>query len=138
MTTIGQVATAMATALRTISGLDVHEELIGDVIPPAALIETPDFLEPINLPETEFETTMLVYLVLNDSDHKTAQSELRAYMSPSGPKSLRAALLADETLGGVVETLWVGSPQAVGTVVMEETEEAFYGMILPVPVWFQS
>lgn len=134
MATQNAVATALATRLRTISGLDVHEEPVGKVIPPAVLIDTPDEWEPLNLPETEFMEVYNLQLIVDDKDAITAHQTLRAFLSKDGSQSIRAALMADDTLGGVVQTLIIRAPQAVGTITTED-DNPFTGAIIPVEVW---
>jgi hypothetical protein len=137
MATIDAVVTALATRLRTITLSDerfsVYEELVGDAYPPAILIDTPTDLQPINLPETEFAETYPLYLVVNATDMRQMQRDLRAYLSKSGAQSIRAALMADPTLGGVVQTLWVRSPTQVGP--LDVAEEDLFGAVIPVEVY---
>lgn len=135
MATIDAVVAALATRLRTISDerLSVYEELSGEVIPPAIMIDTPNDIQPLNLDESEFTETYPIHLVVNGTDLIQMQRDLRAYLSKSGAQSIRAALMADTTLGGVVQTCIIRGLTEVGP--LSVAEEDLYGATFSLEVW---
>jgi hypothetical protein len=129
-TTIDALATALAT-----TGLQVLTELDYRVTPPAILIDGPERQTPTNLPETEFTETYSIIVVVPFNDQVIAQREIRPYLSTTGAKSIGAALMADQTLGGVVFGLEVGTPTKPGPVPVDEDEAVFFfGALIPCEV----
>lgn len=130
MADIQQIVEAMATQLRTQitdPTLTVVTERDANVIPPAIVIDdAPENQVPTNLSQTEFTETYTLLVVVPMSDQVTAQRHLREYLSTTGPKSVRAALMADLTLGGTVYGLEVGSPSKPGPIAADEDEEVNY------------
>lgn len=134
MAEIGTVVAALAAAVAT-TGLQVLQELDYRVTPPVALIDGPEQQTPTNLTETEFTETYNVIVVVPFNDQVIAQREIRPYLSTTGAKSIRAALMADQTLGGAVYGLEVGTPTKPGAVPVDEDEETFFfGALIPVEV----
>lgn len=139
MTDIGTVVTALATALAPLqlveTKLQILTELNSEVIPPAILIDTPDNLVPTNLPQTQFTETYGILVVVPFSDQIQAQRALRPYLSATGSLSIRARLMADITLGGVVHGLEVLSHGGGDAVPVDIDETAFlYGAAIPVEI----
>lgn len=134
MAEIGTVVAALAAAVAT-TGLQVLQELDYRITPPAALIDGPEQQTPTNLTETEFTETYSIIVVVPFNDQVIAQREIRPYLSTSGAKSIRQALMADQTLGGAVFGLEVGTPTKPGAVPVDEDEETFFfGALIPVEV----
>jgi hypothetical protein len=126
-TTIAALATAIAT-----TGLQVLPELDYRITPPVALIDGPEQQTPTNLPETEFTETYNIIVVVPFNDQVVSQREIRPYLSTTGDKSIRAALMADPTLGGAVFGLEVGTPTKPGAIPVDEDEEVFFfGALIP-------
>lgn len=139
MAAIQDVVAAMATQLRTQINeptLTVVTERDANVIPPAIVIDdAPEGQVPTNLPQTEFTETYTILVVVPMTDQVTAQRLLREYLSTTGPKSVRAALMADITLGGTVYGLEVGSPSKPGPIAADEHEEVnYFGAAIPVQI----
>lgn len=136
MATIDAVATALKTRLDTLnvaeSRLMVAKEPNNQIYPPAIVIDTPDTQLPTNLCQTEFTETYSLFVVVDYSDLVQAHRLLRELLSVTGSKSIRAALMADTTLGGVVHGLEVLSPVEVGEFSVEEMD--WFGAIVPVEI----
>lgn len=101
--TLGQIRTALATTLSTISGLNVYASPPGTVNVPAAVILRRSGPEE----ETEggsavgyiFALSMLCGL----QDQVGSQQSIDTFISRTGASSVFVALAADDTLGGVVD-----------------------------------
>jgi hypothetical protein len=117
---VRDVAEAIETALKQISGLRTAAYLSDSISPPVALvaIQTVEFHGAFQ--GGDVIHAFDVYLVLARSDDRAALQAMESYMSQAGPNSLRAAIEADPTLGGVVSSAFVekaGPPRnlAIGT-----------------------
>lgn len=108
--TLLQVMDGLVTRLRTIEGLTVTRHMPGSVTPDHAVVGVP--------PITEYHSTMgrglmtlapTVTVFTGDGDAENGQLALALYADTTGAKSIRAAIEADRTLGGVVSDCVVQS-----------------------------
>ena len=113
--TLAAVREAIRTTLQTaIPGLNVYAYEVEQITTPALMVY-PTESEPLNLPETEMLQTIDLLLAIQRTDLVAAQTELDAYVSHTGTNSIRAALMAAGTLGGVVQSfLFDGDWRNVG------------------------
>lgn len=56
-----------------------------------------------------------IYVIVGAQNDATAQTNLMPYLAPSGPKSIKAAVEGDPTLGGVADWATVRSVESVGS-----------------------
>lgn len=106
---ISQAATALQTALQTVSGLRASAYLPDQVNPPQAVV-TPQGIDYHDAfrngnPPIRFVVTVFV----GRMSDRTAQDSLYSYMSATGDMSIRQAIETDPTLGGVVQAVSVMS-----------------------------
>lgn len=139
MATIDAICTALRTRLLTMQSaeprLQVITEMNSEVVPPAILIDTPEDSTPTNLPETEFTDLFNLIVVVPFTDQKQAQTEIRKYLSSSGDLSVRACLMADKTLGGVVHGLQIRSHGGVTAEPVDlEEQRTLVGSRIPVEI----
>ncbi len=101
----------LKTALSTISGLRVL-----DTIPDSANIPTQGALVVIGQLDMTFDFTLnrgfdsanvSVLVIVGRMSETAAQNRLDAFLASSGTSSIKAAIEADKTLGGAVQTLRV-------------------------------
>ena len=113
MATVSEVRNGIKARLATIDGLRANATEPASPSPPAAW--------PI--PRTgaynadfEGDTTlqMVVRVVVNPADLNRGQTALDAYLSPTGANSIKAAIEADPSLGGVVDSTRVIGWSAYG------------------------
>lgn len=103
---ISDVRNAIKTRLATISGLRANATEPASPNPPAAWpipragTYHADQGDNVTFP-------WVVRVVVNPSDLNRGQTALDAYLSPTGTNSIKAALEADPSLGGVVDSLSV-------------------------------
>lgn len=97
------IRTGLKTRLDTITGLSVYKWVPGQINTPAAMIQRR---------RTEYDKTMadgsddweyLVTVLVSWADPEVAQAAMSEYLARTGTKSIKAAIEADDTLGGVVD-----------------------------------
>lgn len=111
--TITQVIDGLVTRLRTIDGLRAYDRPADITAPPAAfvLLETVDYQNAFALGDPRLTFTVTV-VVARTSD-RAAYDRLSDFLAPTGAKSIRAAIEADRSLGGVCQTLIVQTAENV-------------------------
>jgi hypothetical protein len=112
--TVQEVADGLAEALRVVY-VRAHSDVPDNITPPTAIlmldgVPTYHGAEQGGLPTY----TMRVQTVVDNLNNRAAFNTLNAYLSYDGDKSLRAALEADRTLGGVCQTLIVERAENIG------------------------
>ena len=120
--TISQVKDGLKTRIETISGLRAFDYQPDQVNPPFAF----PTLDTITYHQTGMASggvvmNFTVTLIVNRSVERTAQDELDKYMSFSGAQSLRAAIEADRTLGGVCDDLIVTNAENLTNIDANDT-----------------
>jgi hypothetical protein len=107
--TVSQVATGLQTALSAISGLRTFNYQPEQENPPFAYpqINSINYHRAYQGGDVVMDWT--VYVIVGRWLDRTAHAALDDYLSYSGSKSVRAAIEADPTLGGVCQTLIVRS-----------------------------
>ncbi len=108
--TPSQVKDGLKVQIETIPGLRAFDYQPDQVNPPFAL----PTLNEIRYHQTGMGSGGVVMdftitIVVGRASERTAQDELDQYTAFSGTKSIRAALEADRTLGGVADDLIVNS-----------------------------
>lgn len=106
---IYDIATGLKTALSSISGLRTYNYQPEQENPPFGfpILNRINYHRAFNGGDVVSEWTIIV--VVGRYTDRTAFSSLDEYLSFSGAKSVRAAIEADKTLGGVCSTLIVQS-----------------------------
>jgi hypothetical protein len=99
----------MGTALEAIPNLRVREFIPPLVTPPMAVVNPSNIEYDLNARRglTRFTFTVTMFVV--KADDRAAQKRIDPFVATSGVQSVKAALEADRTLGGVVDTLRVQS-----------------------------
>jgi hypothetical protein len=119
----------MKTALQTVSGLRVL-----DTLPDSANIPTNGALAVIGMLDMTYDftlnrgfdsATLSVLVIVGRMSESAAQNRLDGYLQSSGSSSIKAAIEADKTLSGAVQTLRV--TQAVsGTITVANIDYLSY------------
>lgn len=120
--TISQVNTGLKNRLSTITGLRVYDYQPDTGYVPFAFpaLTTIEYHKAMNGGMRIF--TYNITIVTGRVDERTGQDEMDAFASYDGAKSVRAALEADKTLGGVVDTLIVTSSANVNAMSQGENQ----------------
>lgn len=105
--TLQQQADGLQTALATIDGLRVFDHVPDSWATPCSFVipDTVEFWNAFSGGDATHNWTATV--VVGRQSDRSSQRQLFEYMSYSGAKSVRAAIEADRTLGGVVQSLIV-------------------------------
>lgn len=101
MATVQQIRDGLKARLDTISGLNAHAQMpVPSINSPAAVVfrRSTDFDSSTDSDDLTFGITVFI-----DLARQSAQDELDAYTAGEGANSIRAAIDADPTLGGVVD-----------------------------------
>ena len=109
MASLSALRAGIATRLQTISGLRVLSYVGGDIVPPAAVV-IPGVRGRKNSLLVDYDATMgrgsddwqfTVLLMVANKVERVSQVALDAYCDGSGSSSVKAAIEADGTLGGI-------------------------------------
>lgn len=115
--TVSQVKTGLATRLSTITGLRAFNYQPDQLNPPIAFANLDSInyhrtMGPLALTEMQFTVSVIVAR----ATERPAEHALDAYTSATGTSSVKAAIEADRTLGGVVDDLIVESATGIQTI----------------------
>lgn len=115
-TTVSQIKTGLKTQLATISGLNAKDYQPDNVSPPYAwpMLDGITYHGAMGGGLVTYEFTVSV--VVSRVVEKDAQTKLDNYLSWDGTTSVRAAIEADKTLGGVASNLIVKSAGNISTI----------------------
>ena len=108
--TVSQVKDGLKTAIQNVSGLRAYDYQPDQVNPPFAF----STLDEIRYHQTGMSSGGVVMdftitVVVQRASERTAQDKIDQYTSWDGTQSVRAAIEADRTLGGVCSDLIVNS-----------------------------
>jgi len=122
--TVKTAATALQTALATVSGLRVASYLPDTITPPQAVVTigSVQFHGSFG-PAGDAPFAFVVTVFVGRMSDRSGQDALYAYMAPTGSTSIKAAVESDPTLGGVVSYATVVSAQNIQAV---EVDAAVY------------
>jgi hypothetical protein len=102
MAEMSAIRTALANKIGTISGLRTAATVPDQVSPPIAVI----IPERVTYDEAYARGlvvyTFIVQVVVGKVSERSAQNRLDGFVNPSGATSIKAAIEADKSLGGVV------------------------------------
>lgn len=109
MATVTQVCEGLATNLSTIDGVQVSAWMLSSPTPPAIHVIPPaiEYHQAMQDGFNELTFTVQAFVALG-TDIGT-QKRLAQLRAPTGSSSIKAAIEADRTLGGVVKDLIVRS-----------------------------
>ena len=120
MASITNIRSGLATRLATITGLRSGPTIPDNVNPPYAIVAptSVDYHRAFSNALSTYNFTVTV--VVGRVSERTSQNSLDAYCSPTGTSSIRVAIEADRTLGGVVFDTIVTGMRNYGSVVLGE------------------
>jgi hypothetical protein len=117
---IGQIRTALATNLATISGLRTAAEIPDLPNPPIAIVSLESVTYDQAYAKGMTNYTFTITVVVGRSAEREAQRKLDGYISP-GANSVKNAIESDKTLGGYAYDCRVVSMNSVGSVTISDT-----------------
>lgn len=129
------VMEGLGVALEQITGLRVFDHPADQLEPPAAVVGLPTEIPYDNTKARGSDrATFPVFVVVGGSFSRSATKALGPYVAGSGPKSIKAAIEADRTLGGSCATLSVGPGRTDGSGITVNGVR-YTGAIFDVEVW---
>lgn len=119
---VSSVATGLATALGTVTGLRTYNYQPEQLNPPIAypVLNSINYHRAMQGGDVVMDWT--VSIIVGRYTDRTAVALLDDFLSFSGSKSIRAAIEADRTLGGVCQTLIVGSAADISSLSSADAE----------------
>jgi hypothetical protein len=132
--TISQIRSGLSTNLATISGLKTYAVIPENPMAPCAVVEFTGVTYDTAFArsggdEYAFSVRILVHRV----NSTTGQDAVDEYCTPSGTRSIKAALESNKTLSGVAFDLRVTEVRNIGLTVVGET--TFLTAEFPVTVY---
>jgi hypothetical protein len=104
---LSDIRTAMGTALDAVPNLRVRELIPSLVVPPMAVVQPQQIEYDLNAQNGLHRYLFTVTVFVVKADDRAAQLRVDPFVAPTGTGSIKGALEADRTLGGVVNTLRV-------------------------------
>lgn len=105
--TVPQIMIGIEKRLATIPSLNTADHAPGNPIAPAAFPLVPAFNYRDTMRRGSYTLRFRVAVLVANQLDRVGQHLLAEYASQTGDKSIRAALEADKTLGGIVDDLVV-------------------------------
>lgn len=110
MATNQQIREGIAARLGTIPDFQVYATPPGSIVVPAGVVRRRNTSYDISFDETT-DTAWSVTAFVQFANNEAAAEHLDLYVSPTGDHSIKAAVDADPTLGGVVDFARVTSAE---------------------------
>lgn len=127
MTSLTQIREAVADALAAIPDLNTYPVVPDAAATPAAYVEPST--EPFWEYDQDFDGSedfhLLVTVLTSRVDANAGQEAVDAYVSRTGPESVKAAVEADPTLGGLVSDCHVTAARDYGILTLQGID--YYG-----------
>lgn len=101
--TVSQISAALKQAIGTIPGLRVYDYQPDQLNPPVAIVGLTQVTYHRAFQGGDAVHQYLVTVVVSRPSERSGQTQLDGFASYSGASSIRAAVEADPTLGGVVQ-----------------------------------
>ena len=120
--TLSAIRTGIADRLATIPGLRVAEQIPEQINPPLAVITRQQVAYHGAFAGGSTEWTMQIQVIAGRMAEQQAQRQIDKWLSWSGPESVRAAIEADMTLGGVVHSCKVTGADALTSIQVGDAE----------------
>lgn len=111
---ISDIRAALQTAIATIPGLQAEKYVRDVATPPVAMVGGPETEYDKTFGRGHDDHTIPVMIFASRASDVDGQAQLDSYLDPYGTSSLKAAIEADSTLGGVVDDLRVTETRDYG------------------------
>jgi hypothetical protein len=127
MASLSEIRVGLADALSAIEGIQASPYMLSNPTPPAAHVfpDQIDYDKAMARGLDDWFMTVQAFVGL--SSDIGAQERLDVMLAPSGPASVKAAIEADRTLGGVVGGLRVESCSGYRTYQLEAVQHLVLG-----------
>ena len=119
--TVSQISAALKAAVGTITTIRVYDYQPDQINPPLAIIGLNQVAYHRAFGGGDAVHQYLVTVVVNRPSERTGQAALDGFSSYDGATSIRAAIEADPTLGGVVDAVIVERAENVQYMTLGDT-----------------
>lgn len=109
MASVSAIRDGLQAALNTIPGLRAFDLIVDQVPVPCAVVGGPERGDAATYGNGRVAITFPVRAYISRSSERAGQDAMDAYLASSGPDSFMAAIEADRTLGGTVESAQVSN-----------------------------
>lgn len=118
MASVSDLRTGLSNRLATITGLRVSPTFLDSPKPPVAMVLPDRILYDLNGSRGADTFMFMVSLLVGRADDRSAQNKIDSYLV--GATSVKAAIEADRTLGGVANTCRVTEMRNYAQVIIGE------------------
>ncbi|MFD9706209.1 hypothetical protein [Lentzea sp. NPDC059081] len=123
---VAAVFQGLADRADTIEGLRTHAYMPDLISPPTFYCVELEISYDLSFGRGRDDfNPVICRLLVSRANDRSGQKALQEYMKGSGPKSVKAAIEADKTLGGACESLQVMSVRGMGQ--YEHGTDTYYG-----------
>lgn len=112
MSSVAAIRQALADALANITGFQTTPYILSNPTAPCAMVYSGQTIFDLSMARGTDERPMVVRVIVPFTSEIGAQASLDEFRAGSGSRSFKAALEADDTLGGVCQRLRVKSCSA--------------------------
>jgi hypothetical protein len=117
--TIAQIREGLAANLSTISGIQISAYLLASPTPPAIHVVPSSIAYDRTFARGIDRVEMTVQAFVGMGLDQGAQIALDELLAPTGARSVKTAIEADKTLGGVVQDVWVSAMSGYNVVIVQ-------------------
>lgn len=122
MTDIDAVIDGLNEALKSIDGLNVCEDWPESITPPAAAVQVEGGDYDTTMDDDSQDIQIAVHVWTSKTSNRSGLSKLWTFLRRTGDSSVKQALEADPTLGGVAEFVHVRQFRTPGFAVFGEMQ----------------
>lgn len=118
MASLKALRAGLATRLATIDGLNAYASIPDDITAPAAVVEV-EAISYLGTFDGHYDYGLVVQLFVQNSapgSTGTGEDQLSGYLDSTGATSVKAAVEADESLGGIAQITGVTAMRNYGVV----------------------
>lgn len=130
---LSDIKAGLADRLKAVPGLRVSAQIPEQVNPPMAVVTRAGVNYHRDMSGGLTEWTMQVQVLAGRMADQQAQRTIDGWLSWDGRTSIRAAIEADKTLGGVAQTCIVTDAEALTSIQLGDSE--YLGVIFNVTVY---
>lgn len=120
MADIDAIIDGLNEALRAIDGLRVCEDWPEEITPPSAAVQVEGGDYDTSMDDDSYDIQFAVHIWTSKTSNRAGLAKLWTYLRRTGDSSVKQALEADQTLGGVAEFVRVYQFRTPGFAVFGE------------------
>jgi hypothetical protein len=120
--TITEIRTALASQLGTIRGLRVEASVPDQPKPPTAVVIPQGIRFDVAMGRGTDEYDFSIIVIVGRVSDRTSQASMDSFCNSVGTQSIKACVVSDPTLGGVVQSARVTDMQNYGALTVGDTE----------------